>query len=62
MSFIFANGLFGVGFFNASTKYLAARVAASADKTLDILIFEGGIPQHQKLSLILFMSQILSNN
>ena len=38
VSFIVANGAFGVFFSNASTKYRAARVSESADETLCTLI------------------------
>ena len=41
LSFIVANGAFGLGFCNASTKFCADIVAASADDTISILTFWG---------------------
>ena len=40
-SLIVSKGAFGVGWFNASTKYLAASLAASEDDTLGVFIFWG---------------------
>ena len=59
VSFIVAKVAFGVGCFNASTKYWAANVAASEDDTLGIFTFCGKIPRHQQFFLISFLSQII---
>ena len=42
VSFIVADGQFGFGFCNTSTKSRAASVAASVDKIIGIIIFCGG--------------------
>ena len=61
VSFIVANGAFGVGFCNASTKSHAANIAASIDDTLGILTFLEGNYTASEIIPDIFLLQIICN-